>query len=104
MARSQANFTLFNEKIIPITAPTVVVESGTHVTVVGGKAYFFDDDGHEIHVSKDLKLAYQYENTVIMQATGKGDLYHLVIKEDKKPAELKLKHVSSYSEETEDEE
>ena len=93
MAKNNSNFTLFNIKIIPITAPKVVVESGTHVTVVGGKAYFFDNDGHEVHVSKDLKLSYQYENTIILQSSRGGELYHLVIREDKPRPELRMKNI-----------
>ena len=94
--KNAVNFTLFNEKIIPITAPTAVIESASHLTVVGGMGYFFDENGREVHVSRKLKLAYQYENTVILQS-DRGELYHLVCadreKDDKKPT-LVLKNNS----------
>ena len=82
------NFTLFNVEVIPITAPKEVIESGSHVTVVGGMAYFFDSDGHEVHVSKNLKLAYRYEDTIILQCQ-RGELYHLVVKKEKTEAPKK---------------
>ena len=91
--KNAVNFTLFNVEIAPITAPAVVIESASHLTVVGGMGYFFDDDGREVHVSRKLKLAYQYENTVILQ-TDRGELYHLVcIEKDEKKPNLVLKNV-----------
>lgn len=88
--KSTVNFTLFNELIAPITAPAIVVEQASHLTVVGGMGYFFDNDGREVHVTRKLKLAYQYENTVILQS-DRGELYHLVCIEESKPT-LKLKN------------
>ena len=82
--KNTVTFTLFNMEIAPITAPAVVVEHASHLTVVGGMGYFFDKDGREVHVSRKLKLAYQYENTVILQE-DRGELYHLVCVEKKQP-------------------
>lgn len=74
---NSVNFTVFNVEIVPIMCPTQVIEEATHLTVVGGVAYFFNNNSEEVYRSRKLKIAYEYESTIIM-LTDRGELYHLI--------------------------